>query len=330
MNAHKISEYIENLPLKKTFCNGYKTDDVYDVICNICSMYNQLLSESYAENDDLKRELEYMEMGRCLREEYKASMTPEVKWEPKPEPKPEIKVEPEEKPEPKIEPELKPEMKTFCEDNENQEERSDNTMTDKELQKLKRGEVLEVLLEQSKSMDVLKMQLQEKDAIIDSLNKKLAERKIDIQEAGTIAEASFKLNGVFEAAEKAAQQYLENLKELHDRERRIVSAKEEEVENRCAAMLKATQERCDFMKENTIRECEEMEASVKTRCKALEDAVESKCRKREEEAENNCAYLDAKAKEAVDKRWGELSERLEEFYKAHQGIRELLAMTNKG
>lgn len=200
-------------------------------------------------------------------------------------------------------------------------------MTDKELQKLKRGELLEVILEQSKSMDDLKAQLQEKDNLIDSLNKKLTDRKIELQEAGTIAEASFKLNGVFEAAEKAAQQYLENLKELHDREQNIISAKEEEVENRCAAMLNAAQERCDFMKEKTTKECEEMENATKTRCQALEDAVESSCRQREEEAESRCAYLDAKAKEDVDNRWNELSTRLEEFYKAHQGIRELLAMT---
>ena len=148
-----------------------------------------------------------------------------------------------------------------------------------------------------------------------------------IQEAGTIAEASFKLNGVFEAAEKAAQQYLENLKEMHDREQNLFSVKEKEVENRCAAMFKATQERCDYMKENTMKACEELEASVKTKCQVLEEEVKIRCRQREEEAENKCAYLDAKAKEAVDNRWNELSARLEDFYKAHQGIKELLAMT---
>lgn len=187
-------------------------------------------------------------------------------------------------------------------------------MKDKEFQKLKRGDLLEILLEQSKSIDDLRIQLQEKDDIIASLNEKLAERKIDIQSAGTMAEASLKLNGVFEATEKAAQQYLENLKELHDREQNIMSIKEEEIENKCAALFKATQERCNFMKETTMKECEELETAVKTRCQALE-----------EETEKRCAYLDAKAKEDVDKRWSVLSERLEEFYKEHQGIRELLA-----
>lgn len=200
-------------------------------------------------------------------------------------------------------------------------------MADKELQKLKRGDLLEVLLEQSKAIDDLKIQLQEKDDIITSLKEKLEARKIDIQEAGTIAEASFKLNGVFEAAEKAAQQYLENLKDLHDREQSIVSTKEEEFETRCKAMLKETMERCDSMKANTMKECDAFKASVKTRCQQLEEATERRCRQREKEAELKYADFDARAKEAAEKRWNELSTRLEAFYKAHQGIKELLTMT---
>ena len=65
-------------------------------------------------------------------------------------------------------------------------------MTDKELQKLKRVDLLEVLLEQSRTIDDLRVQLQAKDNEIASLNKKLEERKIEIQEAGSIAEAAIK------------------------------------------------------------------------------------------------------------------------------------------
>ena len=54
MNQHEISEYIENLPLQKTLCKGYRPDDVYEVICNLSSMYNQLLSETLMENEELK------------------------------------------------------------------------------------------------------------------------------------------------------------------------------------------------------------------------------------------------------------------------------------
>ena len=82
-------------------------------------------------------------------------------------------------------------------------------MTDKELKKLKRIELLEMLIEQSKENEELKRQLEE-------ANKKLESRDIMIKQSGSIAEAALKLNGVFEAAEKAAKQYLENVKRISD------------------------------------------------------------------------------------------------------------------
>lgn len=78
-------------------------------------------------------------------------------------------------------------------------------MTEKELLKLKRSELLEIMLAQSKEIDSLREQLAEAKA-------QLAEREIRIREAGSIAEASLKLTKVFEEAQKAADLYLENVK----------------------------------------------------------------------------------------------------------------------
>ena len=48
----------------------------------------------------------------------------------------------------------------------------------------------------------------------------LSDRTIDIQNAGTLAEAVFSLNGVYKAVDAAAQHYLENIKK-RDEECRI-------------------------------------------------------------------------------------------------------------
>lgn len=74
-------------------------------------------------------------------------------------------------------------------------------MTDKELQRLRRSELLEILLAQQKQIDSLKKELAE-------ANEQLAERKIIMARSGSIAEAALKLNGIFEAAQQAADQYL--------------------------------------------------------------------------------------------------------------------------
>lgn len=74
-------------------------------------------------------------------------------------------------------------------------------MTAKELKKLKRSELLEILLARTEEVEKLKKEL-------DEANKKLEDRKIQIENAGSIAEAALKINGIFEAAEQAAKDYL--------------------------------------------------------------------------------------------------------------------------
>ena len=338
MNQNQISDYIENLPLQTSFCKGYRPDEVYEVICNLSSMYNEVLSEAFAENEELKQRIERMEtFGQMSSSPY---------------------FQEEQKVMPNYE-----EMSGFT--TENQRE----AMTDKELQKLKRGELLEILLEQSRENEGLKIQIEENKRTVLELRRQLEKREIDVKQAGTIAEASFKLNGVFDAAEKAAQQYLENLQILYEKEKNTLGRKEKEVETRCAAMMQATQERCDFMKEDTTKRCQEMEHSVQSKCNELLtsaeyrsnelltsaehrsnelltsaesrsnemissaqrksdeilSSIDLRCRERENAAEEKCRMLDLKAQMDVDRRWDELSKRLEDFYNAHEGLRELMA-----
>lgn len=76
-------------------------------------------------------------------------------------------------------------------------------MTDKELRKLSRRDLLELLLAQSREQDALKQELAK-------AREELAKRQICLEQAGSIAEAALRLNGVFEAAQAAADQYLES------------------------------------------------------------------------------------------------------------------------
>ena len=77
-------------------------------------------------------------------------------------------------------------------------------MTEKELLKLKRSELLEIMLAQSREIDSLREELAQ-------TKKKLADKRIKIKEAGSIAEASLQLTRIFEEAQKAADLYVENV-----------------------------------------------------------------------------------------------------------------------
>ena len=78
-------------------------------------------------------------------------------------------------------------------------------MTEKELLKLKRSELLEIMLAQSREIDRLREELEE-------TKEKLADREIRIEKAGSIAEASLRLTNIFEEAQKAVDLYVENMK----------------------------------------------------------------------------------------------------------------------
>ncbi len=80
-------------------------------------------------------------------------------------------------------------------------------MTERELRKLSRADLLELLLEERRENEQLRTELEK-------AGERLTERTIRLKEAGSIAEASLRLNGVFEAAEAAAAQYVENVRRL--------------------------------------------------------------------------------------------------------------------
>lgn len=78
---------------------------------------------------------------------------------------------------------------------------------EKNLKKMKRKDLLEILLMQNKKIDELQEELSNKKELLES-------KEIIISEVGSIAEASLKLNNIFEVAQQAADDYLESVKEM--------------------------------------------------------------------------------------------------------------------
>lgn len=129
--------------------------------------------------------------------------------------------------------------------------REEWVMTDKELKKLSRTELLELLLTQSKEVERLKVLLKQ-------ANDKVESRALMVEEAGSIAEAALKVNGVFEAAQQAAEQYLENVRALADRENDVYIRREEESKQRAKKIIEDAQRQSDALKKETQKICDEM------------------------------------------------------------------------
>ena len=74
-------------------------------------------------------------------------------------------------------------------------------MTEKDLKKLNRYQLLELLIVQTDRADKLQAKL-------DIAEKQLANQELQISSLGSIAEASLQLKGVFQAAQDAADMYI--------------------------------------------------------------------------------------------------------------------------
>ena len=153
-------------------------------------------------------------------------------------------------------------------------------MTDKELRSLNRAELLEILIQVLKENEKLKME-------IDGLNDRLNSRRIEIENAGSIAEAALKLNGVFEAADEAAKQYIYNM---------------EQCEAHCQTIEREAQEDADSIKASARAEAEKLIDDAKQNAQTITETA--KC-----EAENY---------------WNDTKKKLDEFLSGYNGLRELL------
>ena len=108
-------------------------------------------------------------------------------------------------------------------------------MTDRELRHMSRSELLQMLIMQIKENKVLSERLAAAEAELNS-------RQIAINNAGSLAEAALSLNHVFDAAESAAQQYIENIKRISDQQDLICQNIQKKTEEIAAQIIYEAQE----------------------------------------------------------------------------------------
>lgn len=120
-------------------------------------------------------------------------------------------------------------------------------MIQNDLKHLRRTDLLEMLLEQCRENEELHTQI---DLLCAQQNK----QEIMLNKAGSIAEAALMLNGVFEAAQKACDQYILNIEHLYAHQQQICTTMEQETNIRCQQMLQDTREECERMLEKARRQ----------------------------------------------------------------------------
>ena len=174
-------------------------------------------------------------------------------------------------------------------------------MTDKELQKLRRPELLNLLLSLEQENETLRAELEEQ-------KNQLAGRTILLEESGSIAEAALKVNHVFEAAQASADQYLDNIRRLNEtaesRADLIVEAAQsradlmlKDMTARCEALDTETKARCDALDRETAETCDRLRRETDEYCEKLRTETENKVRNKTEETERSCSSLEKETEE---------------------------------
>ncbi len=137
-------------------------------------------------------------------------------------------------------------------------------MTDKKLRRLSRMELIDIIFE-------LQQRYEESLAESQRLKETLDERVLHMEQAGSLAEAALRINGVFEAAQAAADQYVQSLKAANEEiEKTLSDARAEggriiQAAQDRARQLEASdeQEKPDGLPEEPERAQEELEITQK-------------------------------------------------------------------
>lgn len=175
-------------------------------------------------------------------------------------------------------------------------------MTEKEIKKLNRQDLLILLAEQRARADKLEEKLKKAEDA-------LQERKLAQEECGSMAEAALKLSAVFQAADAAAALYLENIQKAKDHQVTACQEMETASQKKCEEILRRAEDDAARKREeaeqlllNARQEANEIIVQARDAAQQEQQRAEEMIRK----AQETVAQETAK----IDERWNEIYDRI--------------------
>lgn len=133
-------------------------------------------------------------------------------------------------------------------------------MNEKELRKISRKELLELLLEQANRIVDLEKELADAKA-------KLEDKRIMLNEAGNLAEASLKITDLFQKTMETCKIYSDNIEELNSRIEKEVRDKYEAIEKQKLIELENTYKNNAISTKNSKRDKQKKQTKSKKKKK---------------------------------------------------------------
>lgn len=128
-------------------------------------------------------------------------------------------------------------------------------MNIKELKKIGRTELLEMLLQQVEENEALRQELEE-------MKSKLEQRTILIEQSGSVAEAALRLNDVFDNAQRAADDYLESIRIANANPEEYVRQVQEEAQAKADRIIDEAERRAEKIRQDADEYWQHMRSKV--------------------------------------------------------------------
>ena len=186
-------------------------------------------------------------------------------------------------------------------------------MTKNDAKKLRRGDLLELLIEQTEENQRLMNK-------ISQLETKLSERVIVMEQAGSIADAALGLTDVFSQAQDSADRYLESIRQKQaEAEDALCQAREKakQIEQKAREEGQTTVRKAREEGQATLQKAQEeaQELTRQTReiAEALTAQTQAECARQREKARADCKVLECQTQAECEKRLAEAEQKAAEI-----------------
>ncbi len=160
-----------------------------------------------------------------------------------------------------------------------------SSVRERELKKTGKPELIRLVLSLEAQLEAAKRSIEDtkKEAL-----EAAKDRRIELSEAGSIAEASVRITDVFEEAQKAADTYLFNIRELEERHKEEVDIKMQEAEKEAKRIVTDAEKQADSII-----------AGAKSEGQRLRREAELESAKREREADKYYENIKERTRSAL-------------------------------
>lgn len=169
-------------------------------------------------------------------------------------------------------------------------------MTSKELKRMSRGDLLQLLIDKSQEAERLNEQLAQKESQLQQLSSAMENRVLSFEKAGSLAEAAVASSNLIANAQKAADLYLEGIERMRQEQEAAGEALLKDARDKAEALINEAQQKCALMEADARRRCEELRRNA------------------EQDAQHN---------------WEELSKRLDQLSDHNAELRTMLSAEGK-